>query len=272
MSVTTSKKPLVGLKTPISYYGGKQSMLKHILPLIPDHKIYVEPFFGGGAVYWAKEPSKTEVINDVNANIVNFYEVLKHSFFSLRDKIEATLHSRLTYKSAMVIYNCPWLFDRTIRAWAFWVVTNQGFSCKIGAWGYDRDKRAKTIANKVEAFKEVLTDRMRTTQVEQNDAHKVIASRDSLETFVYADPPYIDTNQGHYGGYMAEHFKRDLDALVAMKGKFLLSTYPSAVLDGYIKKYGWYSRPIDKPLCAGNGATISKRKRKVEMLTANYPI
>ena len=55
------------MKTPISYYGGKQSLLKHILPLIPEHRIYVEPFFGGGAVFFAKEPAKVEVINDHNA-------------------------------------------------------------------------------------------------------------------------------------------------------------------------------------------------------------
>lgn len=47
----------INLSTPISYYGGKQSMLPHILPLIPKHEIYVEPFFGGGAVFWAKEPT-----------------------------------------------------------------------------------------------------------------------------------------------------------------------------------------------------------------------
>ncbi|GJQ05738.1 DNA adenine methylase [Capnocytophaga canimorsus] len=67
-------------RTPISYYGGKQTMLPHILPLIPEHQIYVEPFFGGGAVFWAKEPAKSEIINDFNANVVNFYEVLKTDF------------------------------------------------------------------------------------------------------------------------------------------------------------------------------------------------
>lgn len=68
------------IKTPISYYGGKQQMLRHILPLIPEHRIYVEPFFGGGAVFWSKEPSHCEVINDANNNVVTFYEVLKHDF------------------------------------------------------------------------------------------------------------------------------------------------------------------------------------------------
>ena len=38
------------MKTPISYYGGKQTLLKHILPLIPEHALYTEAFCGGCAV------------------------------------------------------------------------------------------------------------------------------------------------------------------------------------------------------------------------------
>lgn len=262
------------MKTPISYYGGKQQLLPYILPLIPEHDMYVEPFFGGGAVYWAKEPAKCEVVNDVNMNIVNFYEVLKHSYFDLRKLVEATLHSRETYKKAMIIYDSPWLFpdNPVIRAWAFWVVTNQGFSCRIGTWGYDRDKRARTIQNKIDAFQEDLSDRMRYTQIECNEAHKVIESRDTEATFFYVDPPYIDSNQGHYGGYTHEHFRRDLEVLSKVKGKFLLSSYPSEILDEYIAKKGWYSINVDKALSAANGNTLEKRKRKVEVLTANYEI
>ncbi|MDD2984684.1 MAG: DNA adenine methylase [Crocinitomicaceae bacterium] len=272
MSVT--KRSASGIKTPISYYGGKQMMIKEIIPLIPEHRIYVEPFFGGGAIFWAKEPSKTEVINDVNMNIVNFYEVLKHDFFKLRAKVEATLHSRETYKKAMIIYDSPWLFadDPVIRAWSFYVVTNQGFSSKIGTWGYDRDKRAVTIQNKIDSFKEELSERIKYVQIEQNDAHKVILSRDTEETFHYVDPPYIDSNQGHYGGYTIDHYRRDLEALSKVKGKFLLSSYPSEILDEFTKEHGWYTKTFEKTLCASNGAKLNVRKKKVEVLTANFPI
>lgn len=268
--VTTKQK----VKTPISYYGGKQSMLKEILPLIPKHKIYCEPFFGGGAVFWAKEPSTSEIINDTNMNVVNFYEVLKNAYFELKKKVDATLHSRETYKKALIIYSSPWLFqdNEVVRAWAFYVVTNQGFSTKIGTWGYDKHKRAHTIANKVDQFNELLSERLKRVQIEQNAAHKVIASRDTEETFVYADPPYIDSNQGHYGGYTEEHYRRDLTALESMQGKFLLSSYPSAILNEFIKRNGWYTRHVEKTLSASNGAKLKKRKKKIEVLTANYPI
>lgn len=44
--INKPNKPRIILKTPISYYGGKQNMLKHILPLVPEHKTYIEPYFG----------------------------------------------------------------------------------------------------------------------------------------------------------------------------------------------------------------------------------
>jgi hypothetical protein len=48
------------MKTPITYYGGKQRMIKHILPLIPPHKKYVEPFAGGALPYFSGSDSDPE--------------------------------------------------------------------------------------------------------------------------------------------------------------------------------------------------------------------
>ena len=261
-------------KTPISYYGGKQSLLNQILPLIPKHDIYVEPFFGGGAVYWAKEPVGCEVINDVNANVINFYKVLQSQFEPLQKALETTLHSRATYKKALYIYECPRLFDDfpVVRARAFFIVCNQGFATRIGSRGYSRSKAKHTFQRKIANFKAHLTERLQTTQIENNEAHKVMLSRDTETTFHYVDPPYINSHQGHYGGYEEIHFKRDLDVLASLKGKFLLSSYPSELLDEYIKKHGRYTKRIDKPLSANGSYKGKTRKRKVEVLTANYPI
>ena len=62
-------------KTPLAYYGGKQKLVPVILPLIPAHDIYIEPFVGGGALFWAKKPSNLEVINDNNRELINFIKV-----------------------------------------------------------------------------------------------------------------------------------------------------------------------------------------------------
>lgn len=275
MTINPKRKTKVLLKTPISYYGWKQSMLSDILPLIPEHHIYIEPYFGGWSVYWAKQPAKCEVINDVNMNVINFYKVLKNKGQELEQKIKETLHSRETYRKALFIYDCPRLFndDSVTRAWAFYVVTNQGFLNKIGSRWYDRERRSSVVfKNKVDMFGLDLMDRLRHTQIEQNDAYKVIQSRDRVDAFIYADPPYIGTNQWHYGGYEKEHFIRDLDVLANIKWKFLLSNYPSEILNEYIKKYNWYVKTFDKPLSASHNRNSWAIKRKKEVLVANYPI
>jgi site-specific DNA-adenine methylase len=69
------------MRTPLSYYGGKQQLASRILGMIPEHHVYCEPFCGGAAIFFSKEPSGVEIINDTNGEIINFYEVLAETKF-----------------------------------------------------------------------------------------------------------------------------------------------------------------------------------------------
>lgn len=260
------------MKTPISYYGGKQSMLKYILPLIPEHQPYVEPFFGGGAVFWAKEPAVSEVVNDANGNVVNFYEQLKTNYENLKRLIDATPYSRDIYRKAMVIYDCPFMFAPVERAWAFWVGTIQGFSNQIGTWRStsigNNGKESRLLFNKKAAFTKELSERLKHIQIENKDACELIQHNDGENVFFYVDPPYVGSDQGHYGGYLQCHFDTLLETLAKIKGMFLLSSYPNERLLEFTSQFGWWSKPIDMSLSASN----TKGKRKVEMLTGNYVV
>jgi DNA adenine methylase len=261
-------------KSPITYYGGKLNLVKEILPLIPVHRVYIEPFFGGGAIFFAKSPAEASVINDTNNMVVNFFEVARTDFDNLKKKIEATMFSRATYTVALAIYRMPHLFDRLQQAWAFYVGTNMGFSCQIGSWGYDRySKKVKAFRNKKLLFDRNMVDRLdNNVQIENLDALKVIANRDNGDVFFYIDPPYHNSNQGHYGGYTQEHFENLLKVLSKIEGKFLLSSYPNPLLDEYIEKFGWHSKSFDKPLSARKAQGTKPRGRKTEVLTANFSL
>lgn len=255
------------MKTPITYYGGKQMLLKHILPLIPSHHLYCEPLFGGGAVLFAKEKSETEVINDSNGELINFFQVVKKQFPELQKEIQATLHSREMYKNAMVVYENPELFTNVKRAWALWVLTNQGFAGMIGSWGFGKDdSKEASLKNKRENFVKDYAERLSKVQIENNDALKVLARCNDKDTFAYCDPPYIGSDMGHYKGYTEENYKELLDALVKFKGKFLLSSYPSTILNSYIKKYKWRVKKIVKSVAV----TKNTDKKKTELLVMNY--
>lgn len=173
-------------------------MLRHILPNIPKHRIYTEAYFGGGAVLFAKDRAESEVINDLNAMVINFYEVCTNDFDNLKAKIEATLFSRATYSVAYVIYRMPHLFNKLQQAWAFYVATNMGFGCRIGSWGFDKyGKRVKAFINKKMNFDESIPKRLAKAQIETGNAIKVIKQYDTPDAFHYIDPPYIETNMGH---------------------------------------------------------------------------
>jgi DNA adenine methylase len=276
-------QPSALLKTPLTYYGGKQTMLRHILPLIPEHQVYVEPFAGGAAVFWAKHPVAIEVLNDRNGEIVNFYQTLQTNGEALVKLIVATPHSRSLHRKADFIYTNPELFTPLERAWAVWVQCTMSFASIIqGGYGYGRtpsasgkDTTTMRVANRREAWEtnlEALKARLRLVQIEHNDALKVIQSRDSAVAFHYVDPPYINADQGHYKGYTESDFAALLACLGQLEGKFLLSCYDGPMLREHAARHGWIVDTHTKPLCAQKMATGGKRISKVEVLARNYTL
>jgi DNA adenine methylase len=259
------------MKTPISYYGGKQKLVSSILPLIPSHKLYCEPFFGGGAVFFSKEKSSLEVINDTNKEMINFYKTVQQDFVSLEKEIRISLHSRDLHRKAKVINNNPDMFPEIKRAWAVWVLCNQSFSSMLdGSWGYDIAKgtTSKKIHNKRENFTEEYAIRLQEVQIECADAIRIITSRDSLDSFFYCDPPYYNSDCAHYDGYSIDDFELLLKTLSKIKGKFILSSYPSVILDKYRTEFSWNQKEFIMQISANGNK--GKRKNKTEVITMNF--
>ncbi|WP_299313261.1 DNA adenine methylase [uncultured Aquimarina sp.] len=268
--------PLDGLgkmyKTPVSYYGGKQNLTKYILSLIPKHNLYCEPFVGGAAVFFAKEPSPVEVINDLDGKVVNFYRVCKLQFTKLQKFIQSTPHSRKLHMEAKAILQDDAENDMVKKAWAFWVQTNMSFSSRIfGGYAYERKSNgvSKTILNKKNRFTKDICERLDLVDIECNDALTVIKSRDTKESFFYIDPPYFNSDMGHYKGYSIQDFTNLLDVLSNIKGKFLLSSYPSDILTNYKKKHKWSQQSVEQTVSVKKG---KRDKKKTEVFTANYNI
>ncbi|MBS1740746.1 MAG: DNA adenine methylase [Bacteroidetes bacterium] len=153
---------------------------------------------------------------------------------------------------------------------AFWVSCNQGFHHMIGSgWAFDNyGKKTRTVKNRIMSLTEEYAERLRSTTIEHRDANVMIDYYDSPDTFHYVDPPYLNADQGHYGGYTETHFETLLKTLSKLKGKFLLSTYPHELLSEYAAKNGWWQREIKMHLSASK--TVGKKK--VEVLTGNYAV
>lgn len=262
-------KQRIYLRPPVSYYGGKQTMLKDILPLIPPHSKYCEPFLGGGAVFWAKQPSPVEVINDLDSFVSNFYRVMKADLPVLRAMVDATVFGRECHDEAATIRQRPAYFTPVQRAWAFFVLANMGMFSSLDTpcvTPSADSKRSQAFYRKAGLLDDdAYGERFKNVFVEQRDALYVIQKNDSADTFFFVDPPYFQANMGHYAGYTRDDFGRLLDVLAGVKGRFILTTYPSELLDEYVSRLGWRSIELDLQLAAG-----AKGKRKTEVITRNF--
>src|ERR1041384_6031688 len=257
------------MKPPLTYFGGKRKLSGEIISLMPKHNLYCEPFFGGGAVFFAKPPSSIEVINDTNGDLINFYQVVKNNYKQLEKEIKATLHSRELHQRAKVIIGNPYLFNDVKKAWAIWVLANEGYASRLdSSWGYDRKRNtsAKRLHYKRQDFTHQYAERLEKAEIESTDALQVIQTRDSRQSFFYCDPPYFNAGMGHYKGYSEHNFENLLKLLSSIKGKFLLSSYPSPLLKRYIKKHKWYTKEINMTLAVIAKYNTGKRKTEVKQL------
>ena len=266
------KAETIKIKTPISYYGGKQQLVKVLLEMIPKHRIYCEPFFGGGALFFQKKPSYLEVINDINDNLINFYLQCQNNFEELAAEIHKTLCSESQYIWAQEIYQGQKVVDDITKAVATWIVFQCGFmnsADKSWKWdnGTDNSHCGRVLMHNRKNFCPWIQKRLESVQISCMDALKVIEQRDTPGSFFYLDPPYPNSDQGHYKGYTIDNLIELLQLLETIHGQFLLSCYELPVLHEYAEKKNWQLKRIEmRKRCVSR----YRVENKVECLLYNF--
>lgn len=266
------------IRPPISYYGGKQSMVKDILPLIPEHNSYVEPFVGGGAIFWAKPPSKLETINDRNRALIRFYRILRDDPETWARACDEPYSRAVFCDYREILRNHEEHSDLEVAV-AFAVCSGQCFGGGIEkGWGFDvigdTSCTTKWINKKAEysTNASLYKERLSLVQIECNDALQVVKTYDRPHTFHYLDPPYINTDCNAYEGkYTPADYEALLQLLATIQGKFMLSCFPTDLVQDYASQHGWVIRSFEKRMCA-NAKSQAKTgyKTKAELLVMNY--
>jgi len=260
---------------PLKCYGGKTYLLKHILPLIPPHKCYVEVFGGSARLLFAKPPSPVEVYNDIDEDLVNFYRVLRDpkKYKKLKKLLLLTPYARREFEFCRDHLHDPDI-DDVERARRLYVVIRQSFSANCKRWGYSINKSRKTFYNIVDCF-DVFHERIRKVQIECDDFENIIKRYDTPQTFFYLDPPYLNISPStimEIKNYMsAEDHERLVNVLLGIKGKALLSGYENEIYRK-LEENGWRKIVIEKICCHTNPRKNLRGKRKYvrECLWMNY--
>lgn len=257
------------MKSPIKWMGGKSKSVKTILPLIPKHDCYVEPFFGGGWIYFAKEPSKVEAVNDVNGELINFFEVLRTKKDEFISQFEFALKSRELYLHFRQNMDLEKLSD-VERAFRFYYIIQNAFGgmyrmnkkgeCNAAFVSSPR-KEAQGSFWDLEKIK-MAHERLKETIIENRDYKDLIKIYDKENSFFFFDPPY-DTDL-KYNGITTFDYDELLDTCRNLKGKFLLT------LNGEMRdKFGEFNIIDNKVAHTINGWKDEDNSR-TEIIVLNY--
>lgn len=233
----------------LRYPGSKWSIADSIVANFDPHYHYVEPYFGSGAVFFTKEASPHEVINDSNSLVVNFFRVLRDRTEDLCWALETTPWSRDEYDIAHLVTGNE-LEDARRFVVRVWQAHASDLAKKTGWKTRGVRQRARGMSvrwQRVPAELAELARRLSYAEIENRPALEVIGRFAALDCLIYADPPYLPETrtQRMYGQEMtlAEHIVM-LDALKAHPGPVVLSGYANQLYDEALT--GW-RRVVVKP-------------------------
>ncbi len=219
------------LNSPIRWVGGKSRLRKHIIPLIPQHTCYVEPFAGAGWVLFGKTRSRVEVLNDIDQELVNFFDVLKMQLEELIKSFEWEIVSRAKFEllADQDVEN----LSKVERAHRFYYILMAGwggelnyprFQTSVSDGGHGN--RLIGALRHLENRMRPVHDRLQTVIIENLPWEKCIDRYDRKNTFMYIDPPYPQ-NGCNYKHNMQdwEDHRRLANRLFTTECKWILSSY-----------------------------------------------
>lgn len=259
-SITSPVKP------PVTWFGSKSKLAPRIIQHFAAHRTYCEPFGGSAAVLLAKEPSRVEVYNDIDGDLVNLFRVLRDAalFEQLLRGVTRTLYARAEFELA----GQP-ACDPVERARRFLVRQRQSHGGLGKTWSYCVEDSSLGMSSAVRRWLcgvqrlPLIHQRLQSVQIEQDAWQAVMDRFDGQRTLFYLDPPYMpETRVG--GGYRHEldatEHRQLVERLLSIRGMAVLSGYAHEAYEP-LETAGWSRLDYDVPAYTSSG-----RKRRVECL------
>lgn len=228
--------------------GSKWGLCNDILNILPEHKIYLEPFLGSGAVFFNKQPCNTEILNDLDEDIVNLFRCIRDYPAELAALVELTPYSRQEYKESYDRENLTEI-ERARRFIIRCNMARAGMQYYSSSWrhsgpvlGAKCRQRVTGAWNKLPEQILEAAKRLKQAEIEHVDAIELINKYNRSDCLIYVDPPYLlsTRRQRYYNVEMEneeEHVKL-LNTLKKHSGPVVLSGYSSELYEDMLKDWG----------------------------------
>lgn len=210
------------------YVGGKTRLTGWITSQLPEHVTYVEPFGGSAAVLLNKPRSNIEVYNDLDRDVVQFFEVARERPGELAQWVRRTPYSEeLHAEWADDFYSGRRPDDPIERAGRFLLLRYSQFAGKYrNKSGFKRDTARTRVGDSsvwrgVPGRIEELCERLQGVSIQSQHFREIINFYDGEDTVFYCDPPYLDKESS----YLVDDFEHAelAEALDDIEGYALVS-------------------------------------------------
>lgn len=242
----------------VRYHGGKWLLAPWIISHFPAHRVYVEPFGGGGSVLLRKPRAYAEVYNDLDGEIVNLFRVARDDGERLAMLCELTPFARDEFALSYEPCDDPLEQARRTLARAFMGFGSASVSRQVSGFRANSNKSGTTPAqdwlNYPHALR-VTVQRLRGVVIENRDATACMQHHDAEETLHYVDPPYVHGTRylnRRTHTYRHEMSDADHESLAAclrdLRGMVIVSGYRC---DLYDSLYAGWTRVDGRALADG---------------------
>lgn len=207
------------MKTVFPHPGSKRRLLPRLLPLIPEHRVYIEPFAGALAVLLAKTPSRLEVVNDADGDLITLYRYAKWHPAALVAELNSHLNGRASFEALL---RNPGFTDLQ-RAARWFLLKVCSFGGMAETYGRGRREFRGYKESYHGALIQELAAQLKSVQIECGDWEKVVDFYDGPEALTFFDPPYVDCADTSYARFKEEDMSRIRRRLDTMNGKWMLT-------------------------------------------------
>ena len=237
--------------------GNKKKLAKKIQAYFPKHKIYIEPFFGAGGMFFNKPKAQYNIVNDLDSDVFNLFQVVMNQ----KEELEKAFYMMPIHSDLLEYWKTNQETDPIKKALRFLFLSNFTYLGK-----------GDTLRNGTENPKNILyknidntSDCLENVQFFNKDFKqflKLLREKNAKDSFIYCDPPYLSTANNYLDGFTQQDSLDLFDTLEQTKCKWAMSEFDHPFILQQAKQRGLNIIEI--------GERQSLKNRRTEILVTNY--
>lgn len=257
------------------WLGGKSRLAKTIIDKISaiEHGIYAEPFVGMGGIFLRRTMRpKSEVVNDLNGEIINLFRILQRHYPQFIDHLKFQVTSRREFERLRV--TDPKTLTDLERASRFLYLQRCAFGGKPDAtFGVSPSTPARFDLSKIGQSLEAAHERLSGVVFESLPWADFIDRYDSPQTLFYLDPPYWGGEMDYGKGmFDRSEFRKIARRLEGIKGTWLLSINDTPQIRELFEGFHLEPLHVSYSIARTRSPTDPKAKPAKELLISPTPI